>query len=1230
MVKMMNSTLLRLDGRKVMTAERTSASENDTEFDAILAEYLEAVENGDLPDCEAFKARYPRYAGRLDEFFSDQKRFAQLAAPFQGVAAAAKKRPGVDVPATLDTSFNSAGRASSDSVLHEPPDPLPGEFVRYFGDYELIQEIARGGMGVVYEARQNSLNRTVALKMILAGQLATDAEVQRFQQEAEAAANLDHPNIVPIHEVGQYKGRHYFTMKLVEGGALADHLARLRVDHRASVRIMAKVARGVHFAHQRGILHRDLKPANILLDAAGEPHVTDFGLAKRVDREAGLTITKPGGILGTPAYMSPEQAQGEQQLTTATDIYSLGAILYALLTGQPPFRGATPLDVLLQLRDKEPAPPRSVDRSVPRDLETICLKCLEKDPLARYTSADALADDLDRWLAGKPIEARPVTTTERLVKWSRRQPLLAGSLGTVVVAVLGLLILAGFLWKNAEARAEAVKDLGQAKTELAQVDTERQQAEAKKSEAEKLADEQRKLADQQKALAEKIAVQVEQLQKAADEAQERLATADRAARRTTYVADMQLAHAAWKDENVALVNELLEKQRPTAGADDLRGFEWRYLWRQSHLEVRQWMTIEPPSNSLANGIAVSPDGKTVATASSEAIRLWNLADGRLVKTIDTKNLGCLGLRFSDGGRQLTVAAKKPAADIGKFMQQSVVGPAMKMEKLTLATLGEQVEFRVWNLDDDKPPAILPLDAAKLPGPLQTTFVGGMFAQHEGDAMFVSCVAGSADGKWLALCGARTDVPGGNRNKSSEILGGKLLIWDVEKAQVVATQNAPMVIISAAFSPDGKKLAIGNSDGAVGIGEPDLAQPPQLLLGHRGYVNALRFSTDGNRLISGAADGKIIVWDAVAGKEMRQLRGHILPVTWLDLVPNSDLLVSSSFDGNLKLWDLAGPAQPQVLRGHNAAIRSLAFSKDASELISVDDQQAIITWDVTEGMRKREQKPGPGYSYNPNRRLSLDGSVMAWTEGQRDTIRYRPTAGGAEKTISWKGHVPFEVAISPDNQFIVARDLKADGGMAVWRIADGEQLATLDKTVTGVVASPTFSPDGVQIAAGAIGGLLIWDWKGGQFETITPQKDAQFSQVAYSRDGRRLAVAVHSGTGLSVTSVVVIIDVASKQVIAHCQGAVRFGTGMAFSPDGTRLATIGISASQQAVFKLWDTVTGRETFSAALPPSIVTAVAFSPDGHRLAAAIQAIDITAALTGRQIPSDIHIWDATPVAE
>ena len=456
-----------------MTSSSPQMPDREERLDEAAAAYLEAIESGQRPNRSEWLARYPDLAAELGEFIDDQARMHRWTGPIGG----------------------SSGTAPDDAIGNDPlatlhvPGGSVGEGPRRFPNYQLLGEIARGGMGIVYRARQLNPNRIVALKMILAGPHASSSELYRFRMETDAAATLDHPHIMPIYEVGDQDGRPFFSMKLMEGGTLAEHLPRFAGDGRAVAGLLIKVARAVHHAHQRGILHRDLKPANILLDAQGEPFVTDFGLCRRVEVDSGMT--QSGVIVGTPSYMSPEQAAGRKGLTTATDVYSLGAILYTLLTDRPPFRGDTPLETVRGVLEDEPSRPRLLRPQVDRDLETICLKCLDKQPQRRYGSAEALADDVQRWLAGEPIIARRSSIWERTWKRTRRNPAAAALVAVSSLALI-FLIAAGLIYQNqridvaerALARANHISQLrGEASVHIRNADSNLRSGDAQSAKA---------------------------------------------------------------------------------------------------------------------------------------------------------------------------------------------------------------------------------------------------------------------------------------------------------------------------------------------------------------------------------------------------------------------------------------------------------------------------------------------------------------------------------------------------------------------------------------------------------------------------------------------------------------------------------------------------------------------------------------------------------------------------
>ena len=547
-----------------------------------------------------------------------------------------------------------------------PPPSQPAQGSRpsqpaevHVAGYEILGELGRGGMGVVYKARQTRLNRLVALKMILAGGHAGEAELARFRTEAEAIARLQHPNIIQVYEISEHEGKPFFSLEFCSGGSLDRKLDGTPWKPRQAAKLMETLARAMHAAHEQHVVHRDLKPANILLSPlsaggegsgvrrVGSPKITDFGLAKKLDEEG---VTGTGAMMGTPSYMSPEQAGESKTVGPATDIYSLGAMLYELLTGRPPFKAATALDTVMQVVSLEPVPPRQLQPATPRDLETICLKCLQKAQSKRYATAEALAEDLRRFQAGEPIAARPVGALERGVRWVRRNPVVAGlAAGLVLVLTTGIVASTLFALDAREQARQADAQAQETKREALEKDRQATLARVAEGQAREAKGEA-----EQKARA---ALDAEAKMREAEGAAKRDA---QAARQSEYDAKLLLVQNAWEQRQVPRFLDLLEGLKPRPGRDDLRDFEW-YYWNKQF--QRDLLTIQGFGTSV-QCVVFSPDGKRLATACLDGtVKVCDAFTAQEVLLFKADRLGVNSVAYSPDGKCLASGGKEKTVKV---------------------------------------------------------------------------------------------------------------------------------------------------------------------------------------------------------------------------------------------------------------------------------------------------------------------------------------------------------------------------------------------------------------------------------------------------------------------------------------------------------------------------------------------------------------------------------------
>ncbi|MCI0380023.1 MAG: protein kinase [Gemmataceae bacterium] len=1002
---------------------------------------------------------------------------------------------------------------------HDPTPAFGVVPLSRIAEYEVLSEIGRGGMGVVLKARHVRLQRVVALKMILSGTLASPDDLARFETEASAAAQLQHPGIVSLFEVGAFENQRYFSMEYVSGSSLAKKVAQGPLSSRRAAEYLEAVARAVHFAHSRGILHRDLKPANILLDENEQPKVTDFGLAKRMATDSGQTRT--GAVLGTPSYMSPEQAAGSKDIGPAGDIYSLGAILYELLTGRPPFRGESPLATLKQVTEQEPLPVRLLNPDVDRDLETICLKCLEKNPARRYQSAEALADDLRRFLHGEPISARRLGPVGRFIKWCWRKPAVAALIFVSALAVVGFLVMS---WRMAH--EEYV------------------------------------------------------LRKTAELANKQTKVGEEALRHLLYLAQIRRAQEVLQTADWNRADQLLwTAGRLTAEQTRVRGWEWFFLQERmrgrftlsAHRdrataaayrpdgkrlasaggeptkpgEIKVWdpatgsllATLNGHGNSI-NALAYSPDGKFLASASSDkTVRIWDGESGKELFTLAGHTSFVAAVSFAPDSRQLVSAGGDGT------LRQWDLGPA---------ELGQKQDAKVWNL------SARPLNAVAYSPKADRIAAAGAdgvvrilnpktgkeereLKGHQGEVLALTF---DSSGELLASGGGIGDRRGEvyswdvgtGKTKfiryglSDRILSlsfsktgklaaagsdGYLHLWDnALSSEARVFRGDPQIVYAVAFSPNGRQLAwagrsgrvsIGNTSGgleslhlpapgpletiafhhgnkflAMGGGTKQKPTPIQVwnldypdkaiaFGGHGGGVKALAFA--GNLLAAACDDDNIYVFDMqTPDAQPVVLTGHTAPVRALAFRPGSHVLASGGEDETVRLWNLQTKTLDRILTpGHKNHVLALAFSADGKRLASGAVDKLIRVWDLETG----QDYELTGHTGSVNAvAFSPEGAQLA--SGSSDkTIRLWdvPPSERRETVLEGSASLVAAVAFHPAGRRLATAS--HDRTLRLWDIVTGQEILELEEA-TGSFRAVGFSGDGRYLAAAAPGAALIWD------------------------------------------------------------------------------------------------------------------------------------------------------------
>ncbi len=1144
--------------------------------------------------------------------------FPRMTAVIQLVFAELKAG-GTDVNDCSTRSTQEPKRAATSTVASLLP-TTPALGVTTFANYELLEIIAQGGMGVVYKARQHGLNRIVALKLTLAGKFASAEARRRFQSEAIAAGKLDHPNIVPIFDVGESQGQLYYSMGYVDGESLKQRLSEGPLSPAIAAEIVESIADAVQYAHEQGVVHRDLKPGNVLIDRQGQPRIADFGLAKTASVDSSLTAT--GQILGTPSFMPPEQARGDvMSVGPSADVYSMGATLYCLLTGRPPFQAASVMETLQQVLTQDPVSPRALNPRIPQDLETICLKCLHKEREHRYGSASALATEIGRFRQGLPILARPISSVERFGRWARRHRTLAAALVTTIAALvlmagLGFAFAAyqsyasGEILRTAQQLKRANQDISdqQSKTvkALETVTTERNLSNALKTKA-----------DEQAALAESRRQEEERQRTNADKNLE-------IARNNEYVATIRLAEAKWKAGDVAGMNAALDALRPSHGKKDLRNWDWNYLWNLSHSEL---LTI--PLGSQPENAAISSNGCFVITSSNQLVtELWDvLGETRRLTYPEEADWRQRPHRacFNSDGSRIALASR---ADVS--IRDAVTGNVLhRFEDPGRETVGGKVAHALaFSPDgltiakgcaDDRSIRAWRVDTKERLWTIET-------------AAIVIDIAFSPDNRIIASA---------NFDRSTSQNFG--FLWDAvtgKQLRAIATKSASKGVC---FLNHGQQVAFaGDSVEVFDVASGSLSTKFTPLAGEEAdFLIHCRSTPDPNSLLI-YSKSQLWIWSPATG-ERRSLKGHIDDIVAADVDADGRFVTSVSRDGTIRRWDfLTGiaplpfePALSERYRGQKWVSQRIMphFSMDGTLVYRPGSEGAV--WDVASGQLVKKISPpassqfiGQFQVFGEIQSFRRDGSQVVGhlpslptttdEKGRTNTLYVwdlksraccATVSGGPLDGYRMPRHVSFD-GFSPCGKYAAATyDLES--GIPIWNTSDWSERIRL--TGPGDALAVAFNADSTRLAVGHQNyEVTYWDLTTGKQLHQWKTHAGRVYSVALSSDGSRLASASgmlsSGGPGDNTIRVFDCLSGSEQLVIRGHRSEVL---SVRFSRDGKRI----YSASSNGGVRIWNADTGQELLQLEGSAPLFS---LSPDGTRI------------VGGGNIAGEIAIWDGRPESE